>query len=370
MADVSDRRREPKGIPAGGRFAREDGGRSDASDLEQGYFAEQRHTRGYEYPTDEKEEHPEAGLLADRPEKDWNNLRNTEDVKAIWDPEKLKATEGEYVDVPVCTPEEERAIIAKAVGTPERLGRLSAGFEKWVGDRSRCVELGYEEAERRQRQARRRCALDADKCYSAAYAQAVFSAQLHTETLLCRNYGLSDHKARFGKHFHKACEEWAREHGMQVPPPAERDRIWDEQLRAYAADKIKRGVKFGRGLCYTDGNRANPISRNEKPTTGPDGKPLNGRVDFEDMMTRFNRALNADRHEDLTDHLGRDEGTALNVSNAEGVDARRLYQTALEQNMPESKLKALRGMLGIDEEQAGRWAAEANAKRMLDSMSV
>ena len=36
----------------------------------------------------------------------------------------------------------------------------------------------------------------------------------------------------------------------------------------------------------------------------------------------------------------------------------------------ESKLKALRGMLGIDEEQAGRWAAEANAKRMLDSMSV
>ena len=157
---------------------------------------------------------------------------------------------------------------------------------------------------------------------------------------------------------------------MQVPPPAERDRIWDEQLRAYATDKIKRGVKFGRGLCYTDGNRANPISRNEKPAVGPDGKPLNGRVDFEDMMARFNRALNADRHEDLDDHLGRDEGTALNVSNAEGADARRLYQTALEQNMPESKLKALRGMLGIDEEQAGRWAAEANAKRMLDSMSV
>lgn len=250
------------------------------------------------------------------------------------------------------------------------MGRLSAGFEKWVGDRSRCVELGYEEAERRQRQARRRCALDADKCYSAAYAQSVFSAQLHTETLLCRNYGLSDHKARFGKHFHKACEEWAREHGMQVPPPAERDRIWDEQLRAYATDKIKRGVKFGRGLCYTDGNRANPISRNERPAVGPDGKPLNGRVDFEDMMARFNRALNADRHENLDDHLGRDEGTALNVSNAEGADARRLYQTALEQNMPESKLKALRGMLGIDEEQAGRWAAEANAKRMLDSMSV
>ena len=74
MADVSDRRREPKGIPTGGRFAQEDGGRSDASDLEQGYFAEQRHTRGYEYPTDEKEEHPEAGLLADRPEKAANRV--------------------------------------------------------------------------------------------------------------------------------------------------------------------------------------------------------------------------------------------------------------------------------------------------------
>ena len=33
MTDVSNRRREPKGIPTGGRFADEADGRSDASDL-------------------------------------------------------------------------------------------------------------------------------------------------------------------------------------------------------------------------------------------------------------------------------------------------------------------------------------------------
>ena len=34
MVDVGNRRREPKGIPTGGRFADENGGGSDASDLE------------------------------------------------------------------------------------------------------------------------------------------------------------------------------------------------------------------------------------------------------------------------------------------------------------------------------------------------
>ena len=34
MTDANDRRREPKGIPTGGRFAKENGGGSDASDLE------------------------------------------------------------------------------------------------------------------------------------------------------------------------------------------------------------------------------------------------------------------------------------------------------------------------------------------------
>lgn len=38
MADVSDRRREPKGIPTGGEFAKEDSGAADAADLEEAAF--------------------------------------------------------------------------------------------------------------------------------------------------------------------------------------------------------------------------------------------------------------------------------------------------------------------------------------------
>lgn len=84
MADVSDRRREPRG------YRPEDGSRRRMAEdrTHPTWSRVLRRTeahQGYEYPTDEKEEHPEAGLLADRPEKDWNNLRNTEDVKAIWD---------------------------------------------------------------------------------------------------------------------------------------------------------------------------------------------------------------------------------------------------------------------------------------------
>ena len=35
MTDVSDRRREPKGIPTGGEFAKENSGAADAADLEE-----------------------------------------------------------------------------------------------------------------------------------------------------------------------------------------------------------------------------------------------------------------------------------------------------------------------------------------------
>lgn len=35
MTNVKDRRREPKGIPTGGRFANENGGGMDASDLDE-----------------------------------------------------------------------------------------------------------------------------------------------------------------------------------------------------------------------------------------------------------------------------------------------------------------------------------------------
>ena len=38
MTDVSDRRREPKGIPTGGEFAKEDSGAADAADLEEAAF--------------------------------------------------------------------------------------------------------------------------------------------------------------------------------------------------------------------------------------------------------------------------------------------------------------------------------------------
>ena len=56
MADVSDRRREPKGIPTGGEFAKEDSGAADAADLEEAVFerAEREADEYYSSLTDEE----------------------------------------------------------------------------------------------------------------------------------------------------------------------------------------------------------------------------------------------------------------------------------------------------------------------------
>lgn len=56
MTDVSDRRREPKGIPTGGEFAKEDSGAADAADLEEAAFerAEREADEYYSSLTDEE----------------------------------------------------------------------------------------------------------------------------------------------------------------------------------------------------------------------------------------------------------------------------------------------------------------------------
>lgn len=56
MADVSDRRREPKGIPTGGEFAKDDSGAADAADLEEAAFerAEREADEYYSSLTDEE----------------------------------------------------------------------------------------------------------------------------------------------------------------------------------------------------------------------------------------------------------------------------------------------------------------------------
>lgn len=56
MTDVSDRRREPKGIPTGGEFAKENSGAADAADLEEAAFerAEREADEYYSSLTDEE----------------------------------------------------------------------------------------------------------------------------------------------------------------------------------------------------------------------------------------------------------------------------------------------------------------------------
>lgn len=82
MADVSDRRREPKGIPTGGEFAKEDSGAADAADLEEAAFerAEREADEYYSSLTDEELERQWGGEFGRTPgsEADSPGLTTTE----------------------------------------------------------------------------------------------------------------------------------------------------------------------------------------------------------------------------------------------------------------------------------------------------
>jgi len=370
MVDVSDRRREPKGIPTGGRFADESNGGSDVSDLAKDYFTapvadELKSEDSHEYPRAKPRVRPEDSRFGTLVNREWRNVE-TEDARALWDEGFLKASEGPHVGEAVCSFEEERRIIDKAVGSDEHPGPLARAFGLWVNDNALCVELAQEEADMRMRSARRGCILDPTKCYSAAYAQKVMGTPPHAERVLMK-YGLKSNQLRFGKYYYKACAAWSQEHEGRIPSPEMRDRIWDDELRKYAEDKIRRGVRFQRGLCYTNGYRANPISSQDRPRVigHGDNTPYNGRVQFDRMKAEFDRSLRMALHENLDDHTGRDEGVAVGSSGAESADTRRLYQTALEQygDDPE-KLARLRGMFHVSDEQAERWAEEYRVERV------
>ena len=341
MPNVSNRQRQPSGIPQGGEFKNEHKG-LDADDLD-------------------------VGTLTNRRFKDVDK----EDMKLVWLDSLLQATVGEHAGEPVCQPEEETRMRRRMVGDEHHPGPLMQGLAKWFPDRAKCREVADREADRRIKGLRRSCVLDKTKCYSPSLVQHTLSQPVRAETTLAKEYGVTAHKQRVGVRYNKIIEAYALEHSGNIPPEEERDEIWDKVMVEFIAEKTAKGVTYGRGMAYSDGRNANPDMKTSRirmwrPKT-KDGKtdrkatpvPFNGRKDFEGLMKRFHEALKVDNPErDKTSNL-------TGGGNIGQVSMRSVYMTALDERMDADQLKILRERLGIADKDGEAWENEWAVTRLL-----
>lgn len=342
MTDVSKRRRQPKGIPAGGEFAAEDG--RNAADLD-------------------------VGTLSER---FWRDVDNA-DRRLLWDEKRLAATRGEHAGESVVTREEEMGLMRRAVGDENHPGILMRGLRTWFPDPTMAAEIAWNVALQRILTARRGCVLDPERCYSPALANKNLLWPMHLEQVLTK-FGLSAHRGRFGRRYNARLEEWQRANKRAKAPDEVRDRIWDETMDDYVAEKKAKGVSLGHGLTYSDGRNANPDAKSGRRRMYGD-EVFNGRKDFEGMLSRFREAVNAkcsakmvlDRSDGGNDvEGGMDRAAArgawTSTSNVNTMNAKSVYRTAMRQGLD---LTTVRDRLGIDEEQASRWEDEFAVEDML-----
>lgn len=273
----------------------------------------------------------------------------------IYKEENLRATRGEHAGEAVCSLTEEVSIAERY--TP----RLAASLEKYFGpEQARDIAETY--MTNTLIELRTNVAEDPERCYSAALVNAVACKPVHVGRILCKPpWNLSEHRMRAGLRFKKRYKQWCADHHVDVAPSRIRDRLWDEEMDAYVADKRARGVSFGRGLNYSDGRSAsNPDSpityidesvyppKRTRVATNPDGskrRVFNGRKDFEVMVGR-----GLGHSEESTDTPGNLADTGGGAGDAEAA-----FKLALDRGLDERRVM---DALHISEGQADRWRTE------------
>lgn len=281
--------------------------------------------------------------------------RNREERGWIYDPDLLKATTGEHVGEPVCTPGDETNIVERYVGT------LAKSVTKYFGP-EQAEEVVRTYLDHTLVELRTCVAEDPTRCYSVPLVNKVVSTPIHVGKILAKPpWRLSEHRMRAGLRFKKRYLKWCADHHVDTAPSEIRDRLWDEELDAYVAEKRAKGVKFGRGLNYSDGRSASGSDRityldesGDEPRRtfkpiNPDGTPrrvFNGRKDFEVMVSR-----GLDAREHSTDEAERiaDTGT-VSQGRAEAT-----FKLALSQGLDETQVARA---LGVSDETADRWRTE------------
>ena len=254
----------------------------------------------------------------------------------LWMDELLRATEVgadgvDHTGESVMSPEKEIDMMQRAVyrevgegrDVKAQYGPIMRALISWFPNEAQCRDLAQQIAENRLIALRRSCVTDPTKCYSEALAgYALTRMPVKVESLLAGEpYRMPAHHIRVGSRFRRRCEEWKAAHDNHKPPLEVRDRLWDETMDAFIADKEARGVSYGGGMYHSDGTDANPHHTSGRIRRGADGRPYNMRDAFERRLRDVYDMLGVD-YGDLFDDLERTTpATGMNAVADEALEA-------------------------------------------------
>lgn len=208
----------------------------------------------------------------------------------------------------------------------EKLGRIFQKFNSVIASRPTALRLAEEYALETLDGLKRSCLIDPTKSFSARLVgAALMRAPARLERQLARPpYNLSAHRMRVGMRFKHAVNQWEDNHGGRHPNARERDRIWDDTMRSYIAEKKAKGVSHGRGLTLSNGHAADPdaLKNGDYIRRDRNGNIVNGRRDFEIMSAQVIADLQ--RRDESYD--AREEWT--NTDESEGVTTGSAYTAA------------------------------------------
>lgn len=295
-----------------------------------------------------------------------------------WDRAALAASrpgvDGDYRDRDPIDPMTAEAIERGELGTADRPGRMVRRLREVIPSDVDAMELARRFIHERSESLRRNYALDPTRCLSEEAYRTGISAHFHPERVFVSTLGLSAHRMRFDNRYLKAVELWRAGHGRE-PDATTRDRLWDDTLAAYAAEKKAAGVSFGNGLNYSDGRSAHEGRATRMRT----GVPFNGRQDFEDMYDAGRRRLRewSANYDDFSSRS--DEGDASPaatglastrpVTGSElrgaGETERRAYKLALKHGYRGAELDRVAAACGFDETTRAGLEAQWRAERAL-----
>ncbi|MBT1161784.1 hypothetical protein [Bifidobacterium sp. SO1] len=227
---------------------------------------------------------------------------------AMWDEFFLRASkpgrdengnEYDYRNEPVCTPEEEMRIRAHAVCWEEdgrrHYGPVYRGLRSWFPSEAKCLEVAEMLVHERLLSLRRSCMDNATKSYSPKLVQYAAGQPVRVERILAKEpWRISAHRMRVGARYRDRCREWSRDHQGRLPSRTVRDRLWDDTMSDFILEKTRAGKSYGYGLLYSDGRSARPEHEGRPPRLDGNGNPVNGREDFERMLSRGMSILTGD----------------------------------------------------------------------------
>lgn len=348
MARTSSQPRQPRGIPQGGQWA-SDGTAHGTDDL----------------PAPPVEIDPETGkpvgstLEFDDPSK-WSKR----DKALLWLEDRLRAREGEYRDDPVMSYEREIELLDKAVGTESEPGPIMRGLLPYFDNRAECRQLALAYADEKLLCMRRSCARNGNttRTYSERFVcnrKFGLFAPVRVERILAKPpWRLSAHRMRVGMRYKRRVDQWRAKHGGRMPDSRERDRLWDENMRDFVAEKIRNGKSFGHGMTLSDGHSADPSVNQEKTRMWTDPKdgskhPFNGRKDFETMLDNGMRHLSRTPAFDII--AAQNTGEAL-VSRVDDADLSEVVEIAARHGID---LNTVAARLDIKPDSLRRMAGDA-----------